>query len=575
MAIICGRYWLEANTKKTTILQKEFLKIFSDSPEGFLEEIRQEIPSLILIPQSDMDQIIAWDDLIQNRGEKHGDRELFKYFPGTEKIPLLLSNHRSTGKVESSIKKFLERLVKESPRFNEHNMFVMALDDDLFFEILEKNKVSWAAEVRAQEQKYDSAGHNPPSRGTNGDNSENKRTRNENMLKSVFFGNSPPIHRVRNQLLQAGEHDQIMLLLGETGTGKSRAARAIHEVSSLSQHPFVTFACGAVIGTLFESELFGHVKGAFYGADSDRKGLWRQAGEGTLFFDEIGDLPLDQQLKLLDAFERNVVRPVGSDKEMPVKARLIFATNQDLDAMVRRKVFREDLYWRIRHITIEMPPLQVQKDSIPYIAQELWKKIGNKKDYHALPHEILQHLQQMDWPGNVRSLIAVLKCLHYQNFKKHPKDIHDLYDASASIHLSLKKQSSESEPTANGNEVDLHRVRCLQHLKKAEEWVRACQKVFEPYAPGNSKVEQLEKLDPLLISNRIEQVKNLTSEPFHFYKEESFMLINNLQGKLAYFSELLEKKLWDQANYYLSKEILENFRKAQTVLFASVEALLR
>jgi DNA-binding NtrC family response regulator len=366
-----------------------------------------------------------------------------------------------------------------------------------------------------------------------------------------------------------------VLLLGETGTGKSLAARAIHSNSICRDYPFTTFACGSVTGTLFESELFGHVKGAFTGAQSDRNGLWREAENGTLFFDEIGELPLDQQAKILVALDRNVVKPAGSDKEVKVNARLIFATNQDLDAMVQEGRFRDDLYWRIRYITIEMPPLRDQRDSIPFIAAKLWETICCDKKDVPLSKEIMDMLKEINWPGNVRNLKAVLKSLYWENVNKRPKDLQDLLGVLGAMQLSSSYIGGSCEPELEANEIDLHRVKCLRHLKKNEEWLRSCQKIFEPFFLKNTGQKSMELLDKRLLLNRSEQIKSLTNEPFLFYKEETFIRVHKLQGKLAYFSELIENKLWTEAALYLNQELKDDFNKAQSLLFKSVQALLR
>jgi DNA-binding NtrC family response regulator len=542
----------------------DFKKLASDDPEKFVHDVTFDKPILYIIPQSDIDAIIIWKDIIHNLGTKHRDYAIFKYYNKPEKIPFVLGNYHSLGKAEGSFNSFLIRVSKKKTTIHKTNAFVLGLEDRLLLEFFKKHGSGYAEQL---DQKIkDSAaitGKMPTAKS--------KVYRRTEKLKNVLYGNSAQMVHVRDQIIRAGQHNQNILLLGETGTGKSLAARTIHTNSiTCKDYPFTTFACGSFTGDLFGSELFGHVEGAFTGALHDRKGLWREAENGTLFFDEIGDLPLDQQARILVSLGRKVVRPVGSDKEYDVNARLIFATNRDLDAMVKQGTFRDDLYWRIRYITIEMSPLRDQKNSIPYIAQKIWDNICVDPKDADLSKKILDKLQSINWSGNVRSLKAVLMSLYYDDIHKRPKKLNDLLAVLASMRLS---SSHIGERKHEENEIDFHRFECLKHLKKNEEWIRSCQKMFEPFFKNHKKSKKLEKLDTLLLRNRFEQSKTLINNPYLFFKEESFMVINKLHGKLAYFSELLENKLWVEATKYLDHELKENLDKAQSLLFESVQAL--
>ncbi|MCK5096680.1 MAG: sigma-54-dependent Fis family transcriptional regulator [Desulfobacteraceae bacterium] len=544
----------------------DFKKLSSDEPENFVKDVISDKPILYIIPQSDIDTIIIWKDFIYNLGTKHPDSAIFVNYNKPEKIPLIEGKYFKFGKIEGSFETFLIRVADKKTKIHKTNAFVLGLNDNFLLEFFKKHESEYTEQL-SRKIKDSSATAGRAS------HSKSRVYRRTEKLKNVLYGNSTQMVRIRDQIIRAGQHTQNVLLLGETGTGKSLAARAIHTNSTTCKDfPFTTFACGSVTGTLFESELFGHVKGAFTGALHDRKGLWREAENGTLFFDEIGDLPLDQQAKILVSLDRKVIRPVGSDKEFNVDARLIFATNRDLDAMVKQGTFRADLYWRIRYITVEMPPLRDQKNSVPYIAQKFWGNICVDPEDVELSKKILDKLQSINWSGNIRSLKAVLMSLYYDDIHKRPKKLNDLLAVLASMRLS---SSYIGEFKHEETEIDLHRVECLRHLKKNEEWIRSCQKMFEPFFQNNKKPKTLEKLDTLLLRNRFEQSKTLTNKPYLFFKENSFMVINKLQGKLAYFSELIENKLWTQATKYLDHELKENLDKAQSLLFKSVQALLR
>jgi len=196
--------------------------------------------------------------------------------------------------------------------------------------------------------------------------------------------------------------DTTVLVFGETGTGKDLVARALHESSRRAAGPFVAIDCGAIPENLIESELFGHVRGAFSGATFDRKGVFEEADGGTLFFDEIGELPLTMQPKLLRALESRQVRRVGSNAAKPVDVRVVAATNRSLARSVNDGSFREDLYYRLAVIEIELPSLRQRRDDIPALAEHFLERFTGTPT--PAPPELLSTLLTRAWPGNIREL---------------------------------------------------------------------------------------------------------------------------------------------------------------------------
>jgi DNA-binding NtrC family response regulator len=211
-------------------------------------------------------------------------------------------------------------------------------------------------------------------------------------------GRSPAIERIRRMIPKLALSRAPVLILGETGSGKEVVARAIHNAHPVG--PFVPIDCGTLAGSLIESELFGHVRGAFTGAFDTRPGLIELADGGTAFFDEIGDLPLEAQLKLLRVIQEREFRPVGSQKFRKVNFRVLAATHRDLEAAVRQKTFREDLYYRLNVLKVRVPPLRQRRSDIPLLAAEFLREFGDRE----MPPEIEQVLVAYDWPGNVREL---------------------------------------------------------------------------------------------------------------------------------------------------------------------------
>jgi DNA-binding NtrC family response regulator len=224
------------------------------------------------------------------------------------------------------------------------------------------------------------------------------------------IGRSPAFAEALRCAISAARYDEPVLILGETGTGKTLIARRIHEAGSRKAGPFVEVNCSAIAENLAESELFGHSRGAFTGADKARSGKFRAAQGGTLFLDEVGDLSLDVQAKLLKAIEDKTVTPVGSDAAESADTRLIAATNRDLPALIREGKFRRDLYERLKVVVIRLPPLRERRDDIRPLADQFiedWNVCYNEHRY--LTEDALLLIESYSWPGNVRGLINALK----------------------------------------------------------------------------------------------------------------------------------------------------------------------
>ncbi|MGA2434984.1 MAG: sigma-54 dependent transcriptional regulator [Bryobacteraceae bacterium] len=217
-------------------------------------------------------------------------------------------------------------------------------------------------------------------------------------VRPVLIGHSPEIERIRQVAAKLGRGGPPILLLGETGTGKEVVARHIHSVSPSG--PFVPIDC-ALLGTLLESELFGHTKGAFTGAIANKTGLIELAEGGTAFFDEIGELPLDVQAKLLRLLQEKEIRPLGGLARRKTNFRLIAATNRELAREVERGTFRLDLYYRLNVVTVRIAPLREHKEDIPDLANHFLARYGRN---HELTPELLDIFLAYDWPGNVREL---------------------------------------------------------------------------------------------------------------------------------------------------------------------------
>jgi DNA-binding NtrC family response regulator len=220
-----------------------------------------------------------------------------------------------------------------------------------------------------------------------------------------LIGVSSKMQRVYKMVEKVSQHNYPVLILGESGTGKELVARSIHFSGVRKNKPFVPVDCAGLVPTLIESELFGYVKGAFTGAQHGRTGLLESGNGGTVFLDEIGDLPVDLQAKLLRALQEREIRPVGATERVHIDLRIIAATNRDLESAIRTGAFRQDLYFRLNVVQIKLPPLRERKTDIPLLVHSFLEKFSDaQRPIRTISEDAMRRLMAYDWPGNVREL---------------------------------------------------------------------------------------------------------------------------------------------------------------------------
>ncbi len=229
----------------------------------------------------------------------------------------------------------------------------------------------------------------------------------------MLIGESPAMQRLRETILAVAASDYTVLIRGESGTGKELVARSIQALGHRAGSPFITVNCPAIPDALLESELFGHVRGAFTGADKNRTGLFMAADQGTILLDEIGDIPLNVQNKLLRVIQEGEVRVVGTNEAVKVDVRILASTNQNLEAKISEQTFREDLYFRLNVLNIHVPPLRERVEDIPYIATHFLLMVCRELGVPAktLSDEAVSYLACRQWPGNVRELLNLVRRL--------------------------------------------------------------------------------------------------------------------------------------------------------------------
>jgi len=242
---------------------------------------------------------------------------------------------------------------------------------------------------------------------------ENERLTSENNFSQSLIFRSPSMSRLAVLVGRVAPRDVTILINGESGTGKERVAEAIVRASTRSERPFIRFNCASLTAELAEAELFGHTKGAFTGAQRNRNGLFREANGGTLLLDEIGELDLNLQAKLLRVLQESEVRPVGEDRSFAIDVRIIAATHRNLVELVQSGRFREDLYYRLKVVTLIVPPLRERPEDIAVLARHFLQRIAERFGTGPLrvPGELFDKLAAYDWPGNVRELENAIEAL--------------------------------------------------------------------------------------------------------------------------------------------------------------------
>ncbi len=265
--------------------------------------------------------------------------------------------------------------------------------------------------------------------------SETKTTESQSSMASLtdeyqqsgLIGRSPAMIELYKEIARVASSRSTVLIIGESGTGKELVARAIHQHSSRQAMPFIPVNCGALTESLLEAELFGHVKGSFTGAAFDRKGLWEEAEGGTLFLDEIGETSPAMQVKLLRALQEREIRRVGSPRNLKVDARVIAATNRELEQEVASNRFREDLFYRLSVVTLRVPPLRERRSDIPLLAERFLLSAAENvgRGQMRFQDATLKVLTAYDWPGNVRELESAVEygALHARGTEIAPEDL--------------------------------------------------------------------------------------------------------------------------------------------------------
>jgi DNA-binding NtrC family response regulator len=525
-----------------------------------------ELPAAFLVKTGDLPWIRRYTEIIVDKG-RNTTKGLYgilcRVKPGF--IGLIDGDYTQLGRVLTGV----EALMKKAAHNEKQNVFLVGIAENHFSSLRD----------RFQETQPDTVADDQTVPLVNakdmdeiayqllhekiGRQNRAHRKKMADLAKS-FIGESREIKMARLLILLASENDAPVLILGDTGTGKEVVAREIHNGSRRGHKKFVTVNCGAIPGELFESELFGHLKGSFTNATSNKMGLWEYAGRGTLFLDEIGDLKLEHQVKILRALDEKRIRKVGATEGVHVAARVIAATNRDLFGMVRAGHFREDLYYRLRGFFIRTPTLRSRPDDIPLLSQFFWKKISKNKK-NRLPAVVLKKLQSYRWPGNARELKMVLQNL-YSLFGHATLTLEHIQVVFSLEGLPVPK----TEEPVTEKEILLHRAESLRHLRKVDEVIRAMKHTVSPAFDKADVDSGWQKTVLESVAFNHSELTTLCRKPLLFYNETTFSAVWQFKDKLSCFKENLNMNPVEVQEYW-NTILKREFDSVLSIIFKSVE----
>ena len=375
-------------------------------------------------------------------------------------------------------------------------------------------------------------------------------------IAESYIGNSLKVRNVRALIYKASMTDSPVLILGESGTGKDVIASQIFYNSSFYKKDFFRINCSALPESLLEGELFGYRKGSFTGASTDREGLFSAAENGTIFLDEIGDLSLQSQVKILQAVEKKEIRQIGSTRTKPVNVRIVAATNRNIDAMMMQGAFRDDLYYRISTFRINSPALREHPEDIPLITESYWRRKQRKS---RLTKEFLDSLKEYSWPGNVRELNSLLNSIVDYFGDISPTQVH--VDAIRESRQEIVFQAA-SRDRADPSE-DL-KIRSQNTLLNVQNIIRSVKIEINNYISENAGKRNTENSGENLrrfILSQARMLSELCQDPANFNQWEIFeaaLSYRQLLEKAADRWSFIERKpvnLWDQELKKLEDQI--------------------
>jgi DNA-binding NtrC family response regulator len=505
------------------------------------------LPAVWVVESEALDAIRFLPGEIVDRGVKDARVGLARRLVGVagtgdEGVLIIDGNYRGTAQIPRGVKALLEA----ARRNGERNVYVIGARPDLFKKLWKKHAEKGGILQKGSQGPTALLDFLTPREDRDG-------------LAARYLGQAQEVELVRQLILRSAELDDVPLfILGPSGTGKELVAREVHHHSRRCYEPFIPLNCGAIPGELLESTLFGHVPGAFTDARKRKRGLWELAGKGTLFLDEIGDLELHHQAKILRTLEDGKIWPVGAEHEIPVRARVVAATNRDIGAMVREGKFREDLFYRLDVLVIRTPALCDHPEDVPMLARHFWRAIAGN-DKAILPSDVLELLSHLPWRGNVRELRTVLTRLHAL-FRDQEL---------SSEHLRHALQHGGAVATgwaeiADDNSIVAHRAACFDHLRRTHDVLDRIGRRVRAVSGDDL---------PVACEAASEELEVLCGRPLRFHGETTAREVCRLVGALSEFANEVEQE-GDAIEQEQVGEIAERIEDAARIVFQEIERVM-
>lgn len=511
-----------------------------------------------VIRSAELGAIRALGDRITNCGRKHPAKPLTALLLGRKNIPVVDGGYKNTGQLLRSIK----TLLRNASGTEVNKTFVIGAADALFEDlwaraqdVLSSSDDPLPEPDPGKELSYASILDILPHRDVPA------------QLDNKLIGHSVHMQFLKQLILQAAQHDGPVLILGDTGTGKDVVARAIHACGNRRNMLFVPVNCGAIANELLESELFGHKKGAFTGAHADKVGLWKAADHGVLFLDEVGDLSLQHQVKVLRALDSGRIRPVGANDEEVVDVQVIAATNRDLMAMMNAGQFRADLYYRLRSFLIYTEPLWKHAEDIPLLARHFWREITHdpKAD---LSDEVVAALKTTPWIGNVRDLKWTLVSLYRYTGLISPTPKH----LRTVVWYESQKNAQHGRPPEKRG-INAFRVECLMHLQQADDALRACKVSLRPMLVNKRATRVVLEHLAEIMQRHFEELELLCAHPVRFSDEATFKAVYQFKCGVGDLLHILRTHP-GKARAFWEDKLSAQLQSAAHAVFQKVSQLL-
>jgi DNA-binding NtrC family response regulator len=526
--------------------RKPRARMLIEKAAGLAEKVGElHRPVVVVVRKTALSLFAEQPVLYLDRHRKDARKGLAEQMLGeSARIPYIDVDFASLGRLEQSVKALLGKAASKS----KDGIYILGIGEELFGEL-------WAD--------CESDGRRNHAEDGSGPSCQPVDLPGEEELAQKYWGESEAYHMVRQRILRAARHTEPVLIIGATGTGKEIVARLIHDRQRRGES-FVEFNCAAVPYELLESELFGCEPGAFSGAPpKTRIGLWEVANDGTLFLDEVGDLQLAHQAKLLTALEHNEIRRLGGNTMIPVTARIIAATNKNLDSMVRGGQFRLDLLYRLRKCFIRTPELNKDKSDLILIAQKLWMKIT--EDGPRLPQEILDELCRHSWPGNVRELSSILGALYHTYGSKGigRANLVDIYRDN-DIAQGFGQSSADLEDSGS------LQVKCLNKIRGADDVIHACELALAPLRAG----QRMKRKDRELLTSVQIRVRELLEHRLDFGSHGTYEAVLRVAEDLSRLLAIPARDTESIARF-LHETLEPAIKKAIDELFGEIGKLMR